>query len=402
MNNATVVVIGAGPAGLASAGELKRRGVQALVVEQADAVGASWRSRYDRLRLNSSRPFSKLPRARYPRGTGIFPTRDQVVSYLEDYAERNALDIRLGSRVERLDRDSGRWIVRTSTGDLLAAHVVVAGGHERKPFIPDWPGRDRYDGQLLHSGDYRNADRFAGADVLVVGPGCSGMEIAYELAAEGAARVRLAVRTPPNMMLRSPIGPLLARAIMKLSTTRADRLMRFARRKTIGDLTEYGLPVPDEGVFARLKRLGVAPAIVDKAVVEAIRDRQIEIVAGVEALDESGVRLADGERIEPDAVIAATGYRCGLEPMVGHLGVLDERGVPRALEGEAAAGLRFIGYRPVPAHIARMGREAAHAAKAIARDVQGIRLREAGRHAPRDFVRRPFDGDHRVRPEPGR
>ena len=113
---------------------------------------------------------------------------------------------------------------------------------------------------------------------------------------------------------------------MKLPTARADGIMRFVRRKRIGDLTEFGLPEPEEGVVSRLKRLGVAPAIIDREVLDAIRGGRIEIVGAVEALDEGGVHLADGSRIEPDAVITATGYRTGLEPMVGHLGVLDEHG----------------------------------------------------------------------------
>jgi hypothetical protein len=127
-------------------------------------------------------------------------------------------------------------------------------------------------------------------------------------------------------------------------------------------------------VFSRLKRLRVAPAIVDRETIGAIRDRRIEIVAGVEALDDTAVELADGSRIEPDAVIAATGYRCGLESMAGHLEVLNERGVPCAVLGEPAApGLRFIGYVPVPAHLGRMGGEARRAAKAIVRDLSGSR-----------------------------
>ena len=90
-------------------------------------------------------------------------------------------------------------------------------------------------------------------------------------------------------------------------------------------------------------------------------------MGGVGSLDESGVALSDGSRIEPDAVIAATGYRCALEPVVGHLGVLDERGVPLAPTGdEAAPGLRFVGFLPRPAHLGLMGREATRAAEGIA------------------------------------
>jgi len=367
MSNGGTVVIGAGPAGLAAAAELGRRGVPAVVLDQADAIGASWRGRYDRLRLNSSRWFSKLPGGRYARGTGMFPSRDEMVGYLEGYAERYQLDVRLRTRVERIDPDGAGWVVRTSVGDVAADHVIVASGYDHTPFVPAWPGRDRFKGPLMHAAEYRNPEPFRDRDVLVVGPGCSGMEIAYDLAEGGARRVRLAVRTPPNMLVRSPVGPAIALTLMRLRPERADRIVNFARGKEIGDLTEYGLPVPEEGVFTRLRRLGVAPAIIDKHVIQAIKDRRIEIVAGVEALDDTGVGLADGTRIEPDAVLAATGYRCGLEPMVGHLDVLDEDGVPRAADGaEAAPGLRFVGYMPIPAQLRHSGRMARRVAKAIA------------------------------------
>jgi putative flavoprotein involved in K+ transport len=370
MSNGGTVVIGAGPAGLASAAELRRRGVPVVVLERADAVAASWRQRYDRLRLNTSRWFSKLPGGSYARGTGIFPSRDEVVSYLEDYARDNALDVRLSTRVERIDSDAAGWVVRTSAGDFPAQQVVVAAGYEHTPFVPDWPGRERFAGTLLHAAEYRNPEPFRGRDVLVVGPGCSGMEIAYDLAEGGTGRVRLAVRTPPNMLVRSPMGPAFALTLMRVRPQRADRIVNFVRSKEIGDLSEYGLPVPAEGTFSRLRRLGVAPAIVDKVVVEAIKDRRIEIVAGVESLDETGVGLADGTQIAPDAVIAATGYRSGLEPMVGHLGVLDEEGAPRASAAEAAApGLRFVGYVHIPAQMRHAGREGRRAAKAIAREL---------------------------------
>jgi cation diffusion facilitator CzcD-associated flavoprotein CzcO len=362
-----VVVIGAGPAGLASAAELGRRGITATVLERSDAIASSWRGRYDRLRLNSSRPFSKLPRGRWLRGTPMFPSRDEVVSYLEGYARRKRIEVRLGTRLDRIDRGADGWILRTSAGEVLADHVIVAAGYEHTGIVPDWPGRDRFEKRLMHSGEYRNPEPFRDADVLVVGPGCSGMEIAYDLVEGGAERVRLAVRTPPNIIIRSPIGPLFANIFRRLPPERADAFMKKVREKEIGDLTEFGLPVPEEGLFARLRRLSVAPAIVDKEVIQAIRDRRIEIVAGVESLDETGLTLADGDRIEPDAVVAATGYRPGLEPLVGHLGLLNERGAPFAPQGqEAAPGLRFVGYKPLPAHIGHIGSDARRAAREIA------------------------------------
>jgi cation diffusion facilitator CzcD-associated flavoprotein CzcO len=367
VSNDNVIIIGAGPAGLATAAELGRRGVAATVVERADAIGASWRSRYDRLRLNSSRWFSKLPDAPYPRGTALFPSRDEVLRYLEAFAERHRLDIRFGTELQRIDPVGGAWALKTSAGTIGATQVVVAAGYDHTPVVPAWRGRDRFAGTLLHSGEYRNPAPFRGDDVLVIGPGCSGMEIAYDLSANGAARVRLAVRTPPNLFMRTPIGPGLARALMRLPTARADKIMRRVIRRTVGDLSEYGLPEAEEGVASRLKRLKLAPTIVDKEMLDAIRSRRIEVVAAVDELDEAGAVLTDGTRADVDAIVAATGWRPGLEPVVGHLDVLDEHGAPRATgEQPAAPGLRFVGYVVAPAPLGLMGREAKRVAKAIA------------------------------------
>jgi len=336
------------------------------VLERSDGVASSWRGRYDRLRLNSSRPFSKLPRTRYPRGTGIFPSRDQVVEYLDDYARRHQLDIRLRTHVDRIDQDGDAWVVRTNTGDIPASDVVVAAGYTHTFVVPKWPGRNTFEGRLIHSAEYRSSESFRGQDVLVVGSGSSGMEIAYDLAEGGAKRVRMAVRTSPNIIIREPLGPFFARLVVKLPAARGDRIMNFVRRRQVGDLSEFGLPVPEEGVVSRLRRLGVAPAIVDHEVIEAIRQRRIEIVPSVESIDGALVELADGDRICPDAIVTATGYRTGLDPIVGHLGVLDDAGRPLVRTGEAAPGLRFVGYIPRPAQLGLMGDEAKAAARAIA------------------------------------
>src|SRR3954453_13868482 len=116
MTSETVIVVGGGPAGLAVAAELQRTGLRAIVLDNAAAVGASWRDRYDRLRLNSARPFSTLPGARFPRGTDVFPSRGDVVGYLRDYVARHALDVRLGVTVERIAPDGDGWSVQTSDG----------------------------------------------------------------------------------------------------------------------------------------------------------------------------------------------------------------------------------------------------------------------------------------------
>jgi cation diffusion facilitator CzcD-associated flavoprotein CzcO len=372
-----VVVVGAGPAGVAAAVALKDRGLRPLVVDQADEVASAWRSRYDRLRLNTCRPYSHLPGRRFPRGTPMFASRDQLVEHLDRHAHEDGIELRLGTRVERIDRSDGRWALETSGGELRAPQVIVATGFEQTPIVPDWPGRDRFTGRFLHSSEYRNPEPFADKRVLVVGPGCSGMEIAYDVAEGGAGKVWLSARTPPNIVLRTGPGGLpgdmIAVALLHLPARIGDAAARFGRRQDLGDLTEYGLPVPEEGVFTRLHRTGQAPAIVDMEVIDSIKAGRIEVVPGVESLDETGVLLVGGSRVEPDAVICATGYSRVLEPLVGHLGVVDDSGMPRARGAKPAApGLRFIGYVPRPGGIGYAGKEGRRAARAIARELSPV------------------------------
>jgi len=339
------------------------------VLDRADQVAASWRSRYDRLRLNTSRQLSHLPGRRFPKGTPLFPSRDQYVAYLQEQAA--ALDVRLRTAAQRIDQAEQGWVVHTSSGDYQAAQVVLATGFENQPYIPDWLGRDKYEGPIVHSSAYRNPTPYEGKSALVVGPGCSGMEIAYDLASGGASRVWLAVRTPPNILLRQSPGPVpgdwLGVPLLHAPRRFADWFTRLGQRSDLGDLSPYGLPFPDEGVFARLDRLGVEPTIVDREVIEAVKERRIEVVAGVESLDDSGVELADGSRLEPEAIVCATGYRRHLEPLVGHLGVLDPAGRPRSTGTEPAApGLWFVGFVPRPAALGAMGKEGKRVARRIA------------------------------------
>jgi hypothetical protein len=290
--------------------------------------------------------------------------------------------LHLGTRAERIERGGEGWVVTTSAGELRAPQVIVATGLDKTAFVPDLPGREAFAGELLHSSEYRSPTRFEGRPVLVVGPGSSGMEIAHELAEGGAAKVWLAVRTPPNILLRQGPGPvpgdLIATWLWHLPTAVADRIARVASRMDLGDLTEYGLPQPEVGVFTGVRTQGKVPAIVDAGVVGAIKERRIEIVAAVAALDSTRVELADGARLEPEAVIFATGYRRGLELLVGHLGVLGERGMPNVIAPEPAApGLRFAGYVVRPGGIGYMGKQARGSARAIARELRRGRSTES-------------------------
>lgn len=369
-----VVVIGAGPSGVSVAVSLSDRGIRPLLVDRADHVGASWSGRYDRLKLNTGKQSSHLPNRPYPGHTGTFPTRDQVVEHLDQHAHENGIDLRLNTSVRRIDRDGGGWLVSTATGAIRATHVVVATGYEHTPLIPDWPGRDTFGGEILHSAAYRNPESCRGKRVLVVGAGSSAMEIAYDPATGGAAAVWLAVRTPPNIMLRTLPGgwpsDLIASPLYDAPRWLADAAAELGRRTSIGDLSVFGLPKPTEGVFTRGKRFGRALAIVDREVIGAIRDGPIQIVPTIAGFGPGVVRLVDARELKPDMVICATGYRRGLEELVGHLGLLDHSGLPRT-EGTAAAdtGLWFIDFQSRPALIAHVARQSGELATQIAQDV---------------------------------
>ncbi|MFF2112526.1 flavin-containing monooxygenase [Rhodococcus koreensis] len=375
MSEHQVAIVGAGTSGVAAAVALADRGINPVLIDRADQVGSSWHSRYDRLRLNTGRQFSHLPNRPYPKGTPTFPTREQVIEHLERHARGDGIELRLGCPVERLDLTGGHWRLTTAAGSVDATEVVVATGFDHEPFVPDWPGRGDWRGALVHSSQYRNPLQYNGKRVLVVGAGCSGMEIAYDLATGGAARVWLSARTPPNIMLRQGPGGIpgdfIATPLYHAPVPIADAIARFGRKRSIGDLREFGLPIPDDGIFARSARLGVAPAIVDQELIAAIRDRSIEVVRGVQSLDADSVWLVDGVRIDPEAMVCATGFRQELEKLVGHLGVLDERGWPHATgEKPAAERLRFIGFVPRPSQIGFAAKQARRAARAIARELR--------------------------------
>ncbi|MBT2469641.1 NAD(P)/FAD-dependent oxidoreductase [Streptomyces sp. ISL-66] len=382
-----VYVIGAGPGGLAVAAALRARGVRAVVVEKSESVGASWRRHYDRLHLHTTRRLSALPGLGIPRRFGRWVARDDVVRYLEKYAEFHELELVTGVEVTRIEHvparadasdgstaDGPGWNLHATGGRVMAAGaVVVATGFNHTPVVPDWPGREEYEGELAHAADYRDPAPYAGRDVLVVGVGNTGAEIAVDLADGGAARVRLAVRTAPHILRRSTAGWPSQRTgilVRRLPVGLVDRLGAVVGRISVPDLSAYGLPRPTTGLYSRVKQ-GAIP-VQDVGLIDAVRAGRVEPVAAVASFDGAEVVLADGSRITPDAVIAATGYRRALEGLLGDLGVLDERGRPRvhgARTPAEAPGLYFTGFtNPISGNLRELARDAEKIAKAIAAD----------------------------------
>ncbi|MCV7417564.1 flavin-containing monooxygenase [Mycolicibacterium litorale] len=343
-----VLIVGAGPCGLAIARQLRHeQNVDALVLDRAAAPASAWRDRYDGFRLNTCGYWSHLPGQPIPRRYGRWPRRDDMVDYFDSYVRRQRLRLALGVTVTRIDRDDDRWHLTTDAESYTADAVVIATGNYHTPALPAWPGMEGFTGELLHSADYRNPWPFAGRDVLVVGVGNSATDIALQLSDGVAARVRLAVRNPPHLVPRSAAGipvDAFSAALQRLPVPVLDHAAAVVSRLWFGDLSPAGLPAPRKGIYRALLDDGSIPTLGDE-LVPRIKAGRIEVVGAVESFEAADVVLADGGRIRPDVVIGATGYRHGLEPLVGHLGVLDEDGAPlvNGLPG-AAPGLWFAGY----------------------------------------------------------
>lgn len=373
-----VAIIGAGPAGLATAAALRAKGVSSVVLERSDSVASSWRGHYDRLHLHTVRWLSGLPGMAIPRAEGDWVSRDGVIRYLEAYTAHHGIDVRTSAPVDKVERNAAGWVLRSPQGDVHADAVVVATGYNHTPMMPDVPGIDSYTGELLHAKNYRNGKPYAGKDVLVVGPGNTGAEIAVDLTEHGAARVRIAVRRPPYI-LRRAVGPIptqLTSVLMRrVPLGIANRFAEVSRKLQVPNLADKGLVDPGMGLITRARR-GEVP-ILDVGFIDAVQNDLIEPVAAVTGFDGDKVLLADGTAIDPDAVIVAAGYRRGLEPLVGHLGVVGDNGRP-TVHGRATAdgvpNLHFIGYsNPISGMFREIAIDAKKIASALGRELAAAR-----------------------------
>jgi cation diffusion facilitator CzcD-associated flavoprotein CzcO len=368
-----VVIVGAGSAGLAAAAALRGAGVECVILERGPSVATSWRSRHEGLRLNTLSWLSDLPGLRIPRSAGRWVTRDDFIGYLERFVVAHRLDVQFGVHVQRLDPDEGGWRVLTSADQHDTGQVIVATGYDRVPWIPDWPGRASFGAPVMHVSGLRRASDLAGLRVLLVGAGNSGVEIAGHLADAGVTDLWVSVRTPPSILPRELAGVPLHAVSLPLSAAPErvrDATAGLASRLAFGDLARYGLPVPPQGPYARLRTTGVTVSI-DDGFVAHLKAGRLEIVPEIERLDGTRVVLRGGRALSPDVVVAATGFRRGLEPLVGHLDVLDAAGLPHGGSGAEAPGvpgLWFIGYRTaIEGNIRLHAIEARRIARAIGR-----------------------------------
>jgi flavin-binding monooxygenase-like protein len=346
-----ILVIGAGPAGLAAAATLKERGRRPTVIDKATDVGASWRNHYARLHLHTVKALSALPGLPFPDAAPRYVPRQGVVDYLAQYASEKGIAPCFGEEATSIVRDeSGRWRTSTRSGRTFRSDaVVVATGANHQPFAPKIEGDDSFaaTGRILHSRDYRDAATFAGERVLVVGMGNTGAEIALDLVEAGVA-VALSVRSPINIVLRDVLGrPTQQTSILlsRLPTPIGDALARFFCDVTVGDIGRWGLPGSRVSPLRQLREEGRTP-VIDVGTLARIKSGEIAVFPGIRRLVPGAAEFVDGRTAPFDTIVLATGYRAGVAELFPASAVpVDDRGLPteRAGRGELG-GVHFIGY----------------------------------------------------------
>jgi indole-3-pyruvate monooxygenase len=350
------IVVGAGPAGLAVGACLKQAGISCLILEQADKVGVAWHRHYERLHLHTDKKHSALPLAPFPKEYPRYPSRLQMISYLEGYCRQFHLEPRLGQQVVSARQSNGVWEVQTQDTRYQASNLVIATGYNREPCLPVWPGQESFQGRILHSSEYRDGEPFRGQEVLVVGFGNSGGEIAIDLWEHGAGP-SLAVRSPVNVIPRDLFGiPILALGILqsKLPPRWADALNAPLLRAVMGDLTRYGLRKLPEGPVTQIQRNARVP-LIDVGTIKLIKRGQVKVYSGIERFTEDSILFTDGRQRKFDAVILATGYRPRVNAfLAGALATYDGDGTPLFSGPETPVpGLYFCGFHVSPAGMLR-------------------------------------------------
>ncbi len=310
-----VIVIGGGQAGLAIGYHLARQARRFTILEAADEPGAAWRSRWDSLRLFTPARHDSLPGLPFPGDPDHYPTRDEVVAYLIEYARRFELPVRYGMRVTALRASDGAYLVEAGDELFAADQVVIATGPFQTPRTPAFAADLSSAVQQLHSSEYRAPSQIAEGPVLVVGGGNTGFQIAEELAATHEVHLAIGSRqTPlPQRLLGRDIFAWLVRAGLMTKTVDSRVGSRMRMRETLIGSTVRG-----------------------------IRRRGVRVHGRAIGCSDSRVALAGGAEIEPAAVIWATGFARDYSYV--DVPVLDDAGAPVHRRGVTPVeGLYFLG-----------------------------------------------------------
>lgn len=308
-----VIVIGAGQAGLACGWHLRQQNLRFLILDAENQPGGNWRNYYDSLRLFSPAAYSSLPGMLFPADARHYPLRDEVVRYLEQYADAFQLPIRQNIRVQKVRRKHGLFLLQASDGQCFCSKaLIVCTGGFNQPFIPNIQGLESFRGQRLHSADYRNVDGFSDQRVVVIGAANSAVQIAHELAQ--VSSVVLATREPIRLFPQKILG-VDFHAWLKWTGIEKTRW-----------LNDQSTPVLDDGAYRRAMKQGLFER----------RPMFTQVTS-------TGVLWADGQHAEVDSLIFATGFRPNLGFLAGLHREANGNLAQRNGQAEHVPGLYFVG-----------------------------------------------------------
>jgi len=373
------VIIGGGQSGLSVGYHLARRGLPFVILDANARVGDSWRHRWDSLRLFTPARFNGLDGWPFPAAPDVFPTKDEMADYLESYAAHFSLPVRARTRVTKLSKRDGTFIVDTDSGSIAADQVVVAMATYQASRIPRLAKELDPSIVQLHSGAYRNPAQLREGGVLLVGAGNSGAEIAIEVA-----------RTHRTWMSGRDVGEVPFR----ISSWVGQHLLApFVLRVLFHRILTVNTPLGRKVRPGVLSRGG--PLIRTRR--SNLRTAGVERVVRVAGVKDGWPVLTDGRVMSDVAnVIWCTGYHAGFDWI--DLPVLDEDGEPRHERGLVASepGLYFVGLHFLYAFSSTMihgvGRDASRVVDAIVRrtaesvgtaDSYGVRTSGSGLQASR-------------------
>ncbi|MEP6724688.1 MAG: NAD(P)/FAD-dependent oxidoreductase [Bacteroidota bacterium] len=309
MKQTTALIVGASVSGLSVAACLQKQGIEYIIIEKEAQSATPWRNHYDRLHLHTNKALSNLPYKNFDSNIPRYPSRQQVVDYLDDYQQAFNIHPVFNTQATLIKKEADHWITTTNNGVFKSKYLVVATGPFGKPKIIDFKGMETFRGKILHSYGYKTGKDFKGQNVLVVGFGNSACEIAIDLYEQGAMPA-MSVRSPVNVIPRDVMGiPVLRLSLLMsiLPPTMADKLNAPLMRWLLGDITKLGLQQLPYGPLEQIRKDGTAP-LLDIGTIKHIREGHIKIYGGIDYILNNTIHFVDGNTKDVDTIIAGIGY----------------------------------------------------------------------------------------------
>jgi len=317
MKETDALIIGASISGLACASALKKSRIDYIIIEKENQVASPWRNHYERLHLHTNKGISNLPFKKFGRKIPRYPSRLEVISYLESYQEEFNINPELNTEANSVRKEGDQWITETNNGVILSKHVIVATGAFGKPKSIGFKGMETFPGKIIHSYGYKTGRDFKGKKVLVVGFGNSACEIAIDLYEQGAMP-SMSVRSPVNMVPRDILGiPILQLSLVmsRLPAKIADAVNEPLMRLWFGDIRKLGLKKMKYGTFQQIEKDASIP-LLDIGTIKHIKQGHIKVNDGIDHISANTVYFSDGKREEFDVIIAAIGYSREYEKII--------------------------------------------------------------------------------------